>query len=79
MRPCKPYIDSVPLESVRIRNVKLTATGYLEARGEVNSRTELIGVLRSLPGGEDTLPEKWRVLAAAKGAKRPLEEVEDLD
>ena len=57
---CVKYTDPIPLDSIRICNVTLTETGLLGARGEINSKNDFVGVLKTLPGGEKNVPEKWR-------------------
>ena len=67
---CIKYVDTISADAVRIGNVQLTETGLLGARGHINSKSELIGILKALPGGEANVPPKWRAFAPANG-KRP--------
>ena len=67
---CVKYTDPIPLDSIRIRNVILTETGLLGARGEINSKNEFVRVLKTLPGGEKNVPEKWRSAPARSAQPR---------
>jgi len=44
--------------SVRAPTFRTRSVGG--ARGSVNSKTELIGILRTLPGGDSNVPSSWR-------------------
>ena len=58
---CVAYIDKdVAMDSIRARDVTINMNGSIGARGSVNSKTELIGILRTLPGGDSNVPSSWR-------------------
>ena len=45
---------------LRCQRVTINMNGSIGARGSVNSKTELIGILRTLPGGDSNVPSSWR-------------------